>query len=267
MASLGHKQGEYPLKRDTLASIRLNFNHFWMKSLTGYLLHPNIATSTKKLRIVDLGAGTGMWACEVAADLPNGSVDAVDISDEQFPPSPFRPRNTQFWTHDFFKPFPREYLNQFDVVNLKFVLYLVNDDVADKLITNVLTLLKPGGHLQWFEPLPDTARLRGSSDIPTPACDKRIAIWKKLAPHSSYKWVDALPQLFVRHDLMVVLENRYESPDHYMPIAAQATYLGQIERGDPGGEDYVDQYREEYRSGATVDVAFTCVLGRKKASQ
>lgn len=82
-----------------------------------------------------------LWACEVAADLPNGSVDAVDISDQQFPPSVFQPRNTHFWTHDFFKPFPQGQLNQFDVVNLKFVLYLVNDDVADKLITNVLTLL------------------------------------------------------------------------------------------------------------------------------
>ena len=82
-----------------------------------------------------------MWACEVAADIPNGSVDAVDISDEQFPPSAFQPQNTRFWTHDFFKPFLPEHLNQFDVVNLKFVLYLVNDEVAGKLITNVLTLL------------------------------------------------------------------------------------------------------------------------------
>lgn len=73
--------------------------------------------------------------------MPNGSVHAVDVSDEQFPPPQFQPRNTRFWTHDFFRPFAPQYLNQFDVVNLKFVLYLVNDEVADKLITNVLTLL------------------------------------------------------------------------------------------------------------------------------
>jgi hypothetical protein len=63
----------------------------------------------------------------------------------------------------------------------------------------------------------------------------------------------------------VVAENRYESPDHYMPIAAQASYMGQIERGDPGGEDYISQYREEYKAGTTVDVAFACVVGRKKS--
>jgi hypothetical protein len=50
-----------------------------------------------------------------------------------------------------------------------------------------------------------------------------------------------------------------------MPIAAQASYMGQIERGDPGGEEYISQYREEYKAGTTVDVAFACVVGRKKS--
>jgi hypothetical protein len=68
-------------------------------------------------------------------------VDAVDISDEQFPPTAFRPRNTRFWTHDSYKAFPKEYLGQFDIVNVRFMLYQINDDVVDRLITNVLTLL------------------------------------------------------------------------------------------------------------------------------
>jgi hypothetical protein len=37
----------------------LNFNHFWMKGLAGYLLHPKIPTDQDGLRIADLGAGTG----------------------------------------------------------------------------------------------------------------------------------------------------------------------------------------------------------------
>jgi hypothetical protein len=81
------------------------------------------------------------WACEVAATLPNGSVDVVDISDAQFPPPAFQPSNIRFWTHDCFEPFPPEHLGQFDAVNIKFILCIVNDDVADKLIRNVLTLL------------------------------------------------------------------------------------------------------------------------------
>jgi tRNA1(Val) A37 N6-methylase TrmN6 len=38
----------------------LNFNHFWMKSIAGYLLHPKIPTDQEGLRIADLGAGTGL---------------------------------------------------------------------------------------------------------------------------------------------------------------------------------------------------------------
>lgn len=40
---------------------RLNFNHLWMKALTGYLLHPSIPTDKNDLRIIDVGAGTGYY--------------------------------------------------------------------------------------------------------------------------------------------------------------------------------------------------------------
>jgi hypothetical protein len=73
--------------------------------------------------------------------LPNGSVDAVDISDEQFPPAAFQPPNVRFWTQDIFEPFSEGLLGQFDAVHMQFMLYMVNDDVADKLTANVLTLL------------------------------------------------------------------------------------------------------------------------------
>jgi SAM-dependent methyltransferase len=127
-----------------------------MKSLAGYLLHPKIPTDQHGLRVADLGAGTGyviahiitallihdsIWVSEVAAGLPEASFDAVDISADQFPPNSFHPHNVKFWTHDCFKPFPDEYLGNFDIVNARFWLCIVNDDVADKLLDNFLTLL------------------------------------------------------------------------------------------------------------------------------
>ncbi|KAF1846859.1 S-adenosyl-L-methionine-dependent methyltransferase [Cucurbitaria berberidis CBS 394.84] len=266
MSSTQSNERQYPLKRDTLASARLNLNHFWMKNLAGYLLHPKIPTNVDNFRLADLGAGTGLWACDVAAALPNASVDVVDISDAQFPPDAFRPRNTRFWTHDCFQPFPPEYLGQFDAVNIKFMLCIVNDDVADKLIENVLMLLKPGGHLQWFEPLPNTVRHRGRTDkLSTPACDKLMAMWKKPAPQSSYNWVHALPKLFESYKLQVIAEDRHENPDYYMQVVAQSMFLGQLEHfgSAPGVEEQAEQLQDEFRSGAMVDVVWTCVVGRK----
>ncbi|CAO2655118.1 Nn.00g101820.m01.CDS01 [Neocucurbitaria sp. VM-36] len=257
---------QYPLKRNTLASIRLNFNHFWMKNLAGYLLHPKIPTSQEHIRLADLGAGTGLWACEVAATLPNCEIDAVDNSDAQFPPATFRPPNTRFWTHDCFEPFAKEHLGQFDVVNIKFLICVTNDDVADRLIQNVLTLLKPGGYLQWFEPQPNTVRHRGRTDgAPTPACDRIMELWKKPSPHSSYNWLHPLPKLFQDHQLEVVAEDRHENPDHYMQLAAQWTFLGQLEfnQGDPEVQGLLEPLQEEFASGAMVDVIWTCVVGKK----
>jgi chemotaxis methyl-accepting protein methylase len=82
-----------------------------------------------------------IWASEVAASLPNASFDAIDISADQFPPKSFQPPNVHFWTHNCFNPFPEEYLGKFDIVHARFWLCIVNDDVADKILDNFLTLL------------------------------------------------------------------------------------------------------------------------------
>ena len=42
---------------------------------------------------------------------------------------------------DCFKSFPEEYRGKFDVINIRFWLCVVNDDSADALLTNILTLL------------------------------------------------------------------------------------------------------------------------------
>jgi hypothetical protein len=92
------------------------------------------------VRVVSLTCNR-IWVSEVAASLPNASFDAVDISADQFPPESFRPPNVRFWTHNCFEPFADEYLGKFDIVNARFWLCIVNDDVADKLLDNFLTLL------------------------------------------------------------------------------------------------------------------------------
>ncbi|KAF2869228.1 S-adenosyl-L-methionine-dependent methyltransferase [Massariosphaeria phaeospora] len=256
----------YPLKRNALASTRLNFNHFWMKGITGYLLHPEIPTEKDNLRIADVGTGTGIWAGEIAVQLPDAKIDAIDISAAQFPPAPFRKSNTHFWTHDCFKPFPDEYLGQFDIVHARFWLCIINDDVAKPLMENLLTLLKPGGYLQWMEPLPRTAYvLARNGGAPTPACDKLVKTWDKPTPRSSYDWVHALPQLFEELKLEVLVEEKHENSQHYLPVGAQTVLLGLSEYlyANPNIEEYIEQLAGEHAAGAYVDVKWTCVVSRK----
>lgn len=84
-----------------------------------------------------------------------------------------------------------------------------------------------------------------------------------MTTYTPRRWVHALAQLYEDHGLQVVAEDRHESPDYYMPIAAQATITGSLERGDSGAEEHANQLREEYKAGAMVDVVWTCVVGRK----
>ncbi|KAF2729478.1 S-adenosyl-L-methionine-dependent methyltransferase [Polyplosphaeria fusca] len=266
MASTKPESLPYPLKRNAIASTRLNFNHFWMKSLAGYLLHPKIATNKEGLRIIDVGTGTGIWAGEMAKALPHAKFDAVDISADQYPPEAFRYSNTSFWTHDCFEPFPDEYIGAFDIVNIRFWLCIINDDVAEKLTKNFLTLLKPGGYLQWFEPQPDTAHVVSrNGGKPTPGCEKLTQQWKKPTPKSSYEWVHKLPETFKSHGLTVEAEDYLKNPEHFYPIAAQTVLMGLAEYlySNPGIEVYQEQLASEHAEGAYVDLTWACFVARK----
>ncbi|PVH97416.1 S-adenosyl-L-methionine-dependent methyltransferase [Periconia macrospinosa] len=256
----------YPLKRNTLASTRLNYNHFWMKALTGYLLHPSIPTEKENLRVVDVGAGTGIWISELAGTLPNANFDAVDVSADQFPPTSIRPPNVSWWTHDCFQPFPAEYLGKFDVVNVRFWTCIINDDRSDALFQNVITLLKPGGYLSWFEPLPDSAEVHAPPGYgPTPACDQLADSWRKPTASSSYDWVNNLPQTFERNGIPVTAEDKYQNPKYLWPVQAQSENLGLSEYAysSPSVADFQEALAKEHAAGVFVHVTWTCVVGRK----
>ncbi|KAF2706115.1 S-adenosyl-L-methionine-dependent methyltransferase [Pleomassaria siparia CBS 279.74] len=263
----------YAFKRHWMSSMRLNLNHFWMTRLMGHLLHPKVEVDdASTLQVADLGAGTGIWASELAAELPVSAViHAFDVSDEQFPPEAWRAPNAHFSVVDCFKPFPDEYREKFDVVNIRFWLCIVNDDCAESLLANVLTLLKPGGYIQWFESLPLSARVvaRNNGQI-TPGCDTLVNQWRKPAGHSSYEWVMNLASLFRKQNMEVIADETLSNPDQYQPIASQSWLVGIEEylyQQKEGGqlEQLQKQLMEEAQGGAFVDVKYTLVLGRKSS--
>ncbi|KAI2479983.1 Methyltransferase [Pyrenophora tritici-repentis] len=133
----------YMFRRDFRSSMRLNFNHYLMREIAGYLTHPNIPLTASQLRIADVGTGTGIWACELATKLssPTARIDAFDISDLQFPAPAFRPANVHFHIHNSFQPYADTFLGQFDVVHVRFMMCSVDDANARKLLGQLLTLM------------------------------------------------------------------------------------------------------------------------------
>lgn len=146
------------LKRDESESKRLDFQHNFMRALgQGNILHPSI--SRHEIRAVaDMGTGTGIWLNDMAEELQAHRKDGrkmdligFDVSAQQFPSSDDRLPEVDFVVQDITTPFPEQYHNRFDVVNMRFLVYALNETDLQKTVDNVAETLRPGGYMQWQE--------------------------------------------------------------------------------------------------------------------
>lgn len=86
------------------------------------------------------------------ASPPTYSFHGFDISGEQFLPSDSLPPNVKLGHGDFFAPIPQELRGTFDLVNVRLIIISLGPlDVWQRVLANILTLLKPGGAIVWTE--------------------------------------------------------------------------------------------------------------------
>ena len=151
----------YQLPRGGAESARLDQQHIFMRDLcNGNLVHLCIPVQ-QVLRVADVATGTGVWLKDCAARIrtssgtPRGDTEFVgfDISPLQFP----RDQEGQdvdglrFVAHDMTKPFPQEYHDRFDLVNVRLASPAVPLEDLSKALLNILDILRPGGYLQWLD--------------------------------------------------------------------------------------------------------------------
>ncbi|MCJ1405147.1 hypothetical protein MMC11_008373 [Xylographa trunciseda] len=272
MATQSEGRVVYPLRRTFRSSIRLNFNHLLMKEIAGYLINPKIPVSQDNLRVADVGTGTAAWALETAIKYPGVAVDGFDISSEQFSPL-YSISNVRLIVHDCFEPFPPEFVGQYDIVHARFWLCLVNNPDAPVLLRNLMTLLKPGGYLQWFEPLAMSVTVwKPDSNMQTPALEQHCKVWAKPKPYTTYEWVEQLPQLFHNHGLEAITTDRHRCGDQHRAMWGQSNLAGYQDLIDENTEGvgnaeeikkFVGALEVEMKKGASFDTTFLCVIGRK----
>ncbi|KAL9117371.1 MAG: hypothetical protein Q9187_006092 [Circinaria calcarea] len=155
---MANKEG-YMLQRDSQESKRLNAQHDYMVALSqGHLTHPSIPLQGLKT-VADVAIGTGIWLKQLAASpafarQPDGertTFVGFDISPQQFLPTDELPSNVCFKVHDFLKPFPVEYHEKFDLVNVRLLSYVIRAVDLETVVQHILQILRPGGFLQWQE--------------------------------------------------------------------------------------------------------------------
>lgn len=141
----------YWLARDTSEAKRLELQHGYILNCQGYYLHPDIPPLPAGTRIADIATGTAIWLREVAAAKPNVECHGFDISDIMFPASPALPANVTLHLADIKKPLDERWTGYFDVVHVRLLQAALRIDDWGPVLRNIITLLKPGGWLQWME--------------------------------------------------------------------------------------------------------------------
>ena len=140
----------YMLPRDLRESQRLDAQHEYMREMShGHLIHPAIPAS-QLYTVADVATGTGIWLRQLAEDptLPRPvdhhkpSFVGFDISQQQLPPTESLPSYVSFVVHDMVEPFPTEYHERFDLVNVRLVSYAVKGSDLDKVLRNIIQLLR-----------------------------------------------------------------------------------------------------------------------------
>ncbi|GLI77748.1 hypothetical protein PoHVEF18_006042 [Penicillium ochrochloron] len=122
----------------------------WQANI-GYLLHPAI-TQHEHMRIADVGTGTGIWLQELANVLPSScQLDGFDISDALLPDKSSLPENITFYLQNLLQPFPEQFIGKYDVVNVRVMVVALSSNEWEPAVRNLMTLLRPGGHLQWVD--------------------------------------------------------------------------------------------------------------------
>ena len=83
-----------------------------------------------------------IWPIDVLNEIPFPvEIDAIDISDAQFPPRGWVPENINFIKHDAFLPFPEHMVAKYDLLHVQNFLCIWRDNKSEVLLRNLVSLL------------------------------------------------------------------------------------------------------------------------------
>ena len=72
---------------------------------------------------------------------PAAQLDGFDISEEQYPPPGWLPRNVTLSTLDILKPIPEDLHGMYDVVHVGLIVLVIERDDPVPVLNNLFTLL------------------------------------------------------------------------------------------------------------------------------
>ncbi|KAI5456435.1 hypothetical protein BGZ63DRAFT_367028 [Mariannaea sp. PMI_226] len=148
-----HGSGLLMTPNDDSEALRLSLQHkLFQLCLDGDLVHTKLPLDDHNpenpLQILDVGTGTGIWACAMALKYPQVNILGVDLTSALLPSDV--PANVTFEIADINDPWPP---HTYDFIHMR---NLVGGGVRDwkSLLSNAFNHLKPGGQLEFTEVRP-----------------------------------------------------------------------------------------------------------------
>ncbi|KAL1869396.1 hypothetical protein Daus18300_005608 [Diaporthe australafricana] len=264
---------DYVFTRDPLDNSRLNLmHHHWVKDF-GYLIHPRIPTEGANLKVADIGCGTGIWLLDAYDRLPDSTqLVGLDISFDAAPPPETFPASITFQKWDIHDPVPDELVDVFDIINVRFMVFVVLKEEVPLVVDKFIQMLKPGGYLQWVEP--DNQTVHGELTKPEntmTSIEQLMGLLKSQDPRLNPTWVPDLPKIFSDRGLLDVDADVHTTPPHWAYLMHECGLIMHelIARKTQNEQMAAELKRlvplavEETRKGAYLATTKYAVTGRK----
>ncbi|KAK1140230.1 hypothetical protein N8T08_010527 [Aspergillus melleus] len=266
---------DYVLERDMFEISRLNLQHFYMREIYGYLLHPSIPTDNPNLRIADVASGSGIWLSSVSHQLPStATLDGLDIAFDLAPPKAFLPPNMTLREWDIFSEVPEDLVGSYDVVHISLLAFVLRSVDIDHVMGKMMKLLKPGGYLQWLEH--DLLSCQFKKSLPDNKTEALEELYKLSIIHpvdSRFKptWVSRLPEIF-RESGFTAVESDVKNPSpeliwplHHCGLLVQERLVVKLQGFEWAEKikNLLPEVHAETKAGAAWDLTRVLVIGRK----
>ncbi|PWY75248.1 S-adenosyl-L-methionine-dependent methyltransferase [Aspergillus sclerotioniger CBS 115572] len=205
----------YSLDHGSAAAFRLNGLFYFWKETFGFNIHPTIAKALQSPspRIADVATGTAIWLLDLARELPNATLDGLDMTLEKAPAAEWLPANITLREWNMNDEVHADLVGKFDVVHLRLLFIVVENGDPSPTIRKVTRLLKPGGWIQWDElSLVGRQIVTARPGLKTKALESLGWFWEA---NGRQDWVEQLPDSFEKEGLTKTQITHYRPLQEY----------------------------------------------------